>query len=179
MFGGESKITESVCQEFQRSDPLSSARQGAGHLQSPWPPTSKCMQSFWNNALFYSGVPPHASISDSDTCHQWPQGASLSTLSACEVTQESNLLLCPLYITVLCGKLPSPGDVIVVLVHRHPTHPPNITLPPPSLFVPAGLCFSGYVAVCQQRRFAAAQTPSVPLEGHAAQVICTLAPFTV
>lgn len=88
--------------------------------------TSKCMQSFWNNGLFSTQVPllMPAYLTQIHTCHSWSQGVSLCTVSGSKITHTN--ILCPLYVMVLRGKLPSPGDVIPLCLSTNP--PPLLPL---------------------------------------------------
>lgn len=103
--------------EFWHSDPLSSTGQGEGlrGQSSPWPlPLSVCSRS---------GIMLPLLLRCSSSCqHLWLTYVSFVVTGSLTLyhlcpgvkshTWTIHFLLCPWYVMVHCGKLPSPGDVI-------------------------------------------------------------------
>lgn len=119
--------------EFWHSNPHSSTRQGEGlrGRLSPWPlPLSACSRS---------GIMVSFLLRCPSSCqHIWlryihvicghRESHFVPFPGVKSHTPTIRFLLCPLYVMVLRGKLPSPGDVIPLCLSANPPPPPTSPL---------------------------------------------------
>lgn len=92
-------------------------------------------------------MPPHASISDSDSCRL------VLTWEPHFVPATPTDFSCPLYVTVLRGELPSPGDVILLCLSTN-------TPPPPPYLVCVCSSWSVLLRICSRVPAAALRSSS-------------------